>query len=77
MMKKITKIQTLNGVLHDDVKSAKRHLEKLYGDHLLAIGRSLANSSYTNVTEYIDSNLDAFVKLKAIKDDMELEDQDG
>lgn len=75
-MKKIEKYQTLNGALHDTVQDAQRHLKKLYGDHLLAIGRNIANSSYTNVTEYIDSNLDLFVKLKAIKDDMKLEIQD-
>ena len=71
-MKRVSRIETRDGALHESERDAKRHADKAYGDALLHIGRELAQQKYTFVTDYIDSNLAAFVELKALKDDLQL-----
>jgi hypothetical protein len=68
-MKRVYKIQTSDGVLHDSQRDATRHAERRYGDALLSLGRDLANQKYTFVTDYIDANLDAFAALTDLKND--------
>jgi len=75
-MKKVTKIETYDGLIHDTVKDAKKHLDKVYGDKLLNIGRSLAYQNYTFVTDYLDKHLDVLVELKQIRDDLNLDADD-
>jgi hypothetical protein len=76
-MKRVTKIETRDGSLHDSTRDAKRHADKAYGDALLRIGRALAQQKYTFVTDYIDRNLDAFAELKALKEDAQLADDNN
>ena len=75
-MKRITMVQTKDGVLHQDERAAKRYLDRRYGDDLLKIGRALANQKYTVVTEWIDANLSAFTALVALKKDMEMDEDE-
>lgn len=72
-MKQINMIQTHDGIVHDSVQDATKYLQKQYGDNLLSIGRKLANQNYTTVTNFINDNLNLFIQLKAIKDDMKIE----
>lgn len=71
-MKRVTKFETLDGKLFDSERDAKRHAEKRYGDALLSLGRRLTHQSYTFVTDFIDENLEAFIQLKALKQDYDL-----
>jgi len=75
-MKRIGKIQTYDGAIHDNIQKAKNHLNKVYGNVLLKIGRELANQNYTNVTNYVDDNLETFLLLAQIKDDMTFEKEE-
>lgn len=75
-MKRITKIITFDGELFDSEKEAKRHLDKIYGDLLLMLSRNLCVMNYTQVTDNIDGNLDKFIRLDRIKNDMILEDDE-
>jgi hypothetical protein len=69
-------VLTHDGVEHISTKSALKHLDKIYGDHLLRVGRALANRSYTEVTDFIDSHLDDFIIMTVIKDDMRVVNAD-
>ena len=72
-MKQINQIQTHDGIMHDSVQDATRYLQKQYGDCILGIGKKLANQNYTTVTNFINDNLNLFIQLQAIKDDMKIE----
>lgn len=75
-MKRITKIITFDGELFDSEKEAEKHLDKIYGDLLLMLSRNLCVMNYTQVTDNIDGNLDKFIRLDRIKNDMILEDDE-
>ncbi len=72
-MKRVSRIQTSDGALHESERDAKRHAERRYGDALLRHGRALTHQKYTTVTDYLDANLDELVELQALKKDMEME----
>lgn len=65
--------ETLDGNKYSSEHEAKKHIEKIYADLLLDIGRKLANQNYTNVTDYVDRNLQRFIQLARIKENMTLE----
>jgi hypothetical protein len=73
-MELVTRIKTLDGKTHDNKKDALRHLDRLYGDILLRIARDLGELNYTGRSDYIDQNLDLFVRLSKIKADMQIEE---
>lgn len=75
-MKKIIMIQTFDNVKHNTSIDAKKHLEKLYGDLILNISKKLLNMKYSQISNYIDSNLNLFLELKKIKDDFAMCDED-
>lgn len=72
-MKRVTRVQTFDGLVHDDQKAAQRHLDKLYADLLCSVARELSNQKYMFVTSYIDEHLDDFQRLRVIKADMSME----
>lgn len=78
-MKVVQRFQTSDGVLHDDIDKAKRHAEKRYGDALVGIANELLEIQRLNpepvlrrnkMAEYIDANLDEFLKLQGLKKDI-------
>lgn len=73
-MRRVTRIETSDGVLHLDRKAAGRHAEKRYGDALLSIARELAPLSYSPTAEWIDANLNRFLALHELHDDLMLDD---
>jgi len=77
-MKNVNKIQTFDGVFHDNTKDAMRHLDKLYGDVLTKIAHQLTacDGKYIRISEYLDENLTSFDGLLRIKRDMQLEIDD-
>ena len=52
---------------------ARNHAERRYGDALCKLARGLLELKYTQTTEYLDENLDAFVELHQLKTDIPLE----
>jgi hypothetical protein len=75
-MQLLTMIKTLDGLHHKTEADARRHLDKLYADELLKHARNLAQQNYTFTSEYIDANLDGFARLKEIKNDFILTNDD-
>jgi hypothetical protein len=77
-MRWIQMVQTSDGVLHENALKAEQHSEKRYGDELTRIAHELCRTDgkYSKLTEYIDANLGAFVKLAALKADITLENSD-
>lgn len=71
-MKTIQLIQTFDGVTHSDYLKAKRYLERLYANEIARLSHRFIGKKLTGIAEVIDSNLDVIVKLKKIKDDMNL-----
>lgn len=72
-MKWVQRIQTRDGALHETAREAKKHAEVMYGNKLLPLAGKLAQmDKYSAVSDYLDANLDTFLELKALKDDLEL-----
>lgn len=69
-MKEIIMVKTFDNLVHQTKRDATKHLDKLYGDIILPLSRKLCQMKYTEASDFIDENLDEFVKLKTIKDDM-------
>ena len=73
-MRQIRLVETFDKVTHKNIGDAKKHLEKLYADKLCAIAHTMVRlDSYSPVCAYIDGNLEKFMELKQIKDDMEFD----
>lgn len=73
-MKAVNKIQTADGALHDSEELARRHAEKVYGDALSKLVHPMAHlTKYAQWMDYVDRNLSAFVKLAALKADIDLD----
>jgi phosphotransferase system IIA component len=76
-MKRVTKIQTLDGQLFDDEIRAKRHAELCYGQALTTLAHKVvAIEKYSLMASFIDENLDEFAKLRLLKADMQVEQGD-
>lgn len=72
-MKTITMYQTYDGAVHPTQKAAYHHLDVKYGDLMSRVAGKLCQiDKYKATSEYIDENLDQFLLLKQIKDDMKL-----
>lgn len=73
-MKTVTKIQTRDGVLHDNEASAKRHANKVYADALSTLAAKLVKiEKYSPMMDFLDTRLDDFIELRALADDTVLE----
>lgn len=72
-MKWVQRIQTIDGVLHETPQAAKRHAEARYADKLLPLaGKLVQIGKYTAMADYLNNNLDQFLELRALKDDIVL-----
>lgn len=76
-MQKVTKYQTLDGFLHDTEQAASHHADKVYGVVLSSLAHeALRVEKYSDMLEFFNKNLDRFLKLQALKEDMELQEDD-
>ena len=74
-MRKVTKYQTLDGVLHDSERAARSHADKKYGELLCSLARATVDvQKYVDMLDFIEKNLPLFLKLQTLKDDMKLQD---
>jgi len=69
-MRREIKCITYDGKIFDTQKEAKKYLDKIYGDKLLSIARVLTYQRYTAVADYIDDNINKFIELNIVKNDM-------
>lgn len=77
-MQKVTKYQTLDGVLHNTQQAAQAHADKVYGICLSNLAQeSLRVEKYLAMQEFIEANLDRFIKLKELQEDMKLQEDEG
>jgi len=57
-MKKVSKFQTQDGMLHDSIQDAKRHAERVYGDKLISVSHEIRTISglggWDKVAEFND-----------------------
>lgn len=74
-MKIIEKFATIDGVEHDSMQQAKRHLENEFAKRVTTLGHKFAPAGirYSQFVELIESNLETFAELIQIKADMEME----
>ena len=81
-MKTVQKLQTRDGVIHDSVDKAKRHLTKKYESILGGIVDELVSKvqfhskSKIPVYDILNANIDKFGELLEIIDDMENTEND-
>lgn len=74
-MKKVTKYQTLDGVLHDSEQAARAHADQKYDELLGSLSRAAVDvQKYVDMLDFIEKNLPLFLKLQTLKDDMKLQD---
>lgn len=77
-MKKVTKYQTLDGVLHDSEQAARAHADQKYGELLCSLSRAAVDvQKYVDMLDFIEKNLPLFLKLQTLKDDMKLQDDNS
>lgn len=77
-MKMVQKYQTQDGVIHDSEHQARRYVDMLYGKGLTKLAHDLVQlQKFTQVQDFIDTRLDEFVRLKALRDDAQLEPTQG
>lgn len=73
-MKRVTMFQTLGGALHPTLKQAIHAADEAYGQALTKLARDMTDTDgrYGKVLDFISTNLDRFVSLKALRDDLTL-----
>ena len=77
-MKRVIRFQTVDGALHETASAARGHADRRYGEAMTRLAhRAVQQEKYTKMVDFIDNNLDAFVELKALKADIDLENDDG
>lgn len=73
-MRTATRWITHDGVEHTSEAAARGHVDRLYGSLLTSLAHAaLRVDKYTPMLSFIESNLERFVQLKAIKDDLRVE----
>lgn len=74
-MKTVKHIETMDGKLHATLADAKRHAEAVYGLALSRLAGELVKvDKYVAMHEAIETRLEEFLKLAALKADIECED---
>lgn len=72
-MTRVTRIQTSDGVLHDNFLKAERHAEERYGKALTDLAhKAIRIEKYVAMAAFFEDNLALLVELKALRDDIQL-----
>jgi F0F1-type ATP synthase delta subunit len=70
-MKTIKGYQTEDGKVHITLENAKTYADNRYGNALLTLAKHLVTiDKYKEMTEFLDNNLQRFLKLQELKDDI-------
>lgn len=72
-MTRVIRYQTSDGQLHDTVQKARHHADVRYTDAVCKIAAEIIKiDKYQYAKDFIALNLPEFVRLQALRDDMEL-----
>ena len=71
-MKRVQVYETRDGVRHDSIQSAKRHLENLFARHVSYVANNIPLGRGVGLAEWIVDNLDVFLVMDGIRQDMKL-----
>jgi hypothetical protein len=75
-MQRITAYVTSDGKIFTEQDKAKRHAKARHADALLALARALCIiQKYSETAEYIDANLDKFLAVAALKNDIAIQEE--
>jgi len=74
-MQIVDMVKTFDGKIHPTTGQATKHLDMLYANIICPLSGKLAHIDSTKIGEYIDANLDKFLELARIKDDMEMDSE--
>lgn len=77
-MKRVNVIQTFDGKQFKDQKEATKYLNDEFSRLMHRAFQGLTSNhqrSYMSMTSFINENLDLFVLLKTVKDDLKLDDE--
>ena len=73
-MIQVKMVQTRDGELHETFEKAIRHAEVVYGESLTRLATKVVRiDKYTAMCDFIDENLEMFIKLDELKADIELQ----
>lgn len=71
-MKSVSVYETFDRKRHDSIQSAQRHLDNLFANKVSYVANNIPLGRGVGVSEWIVDNLEVFLEMKKIKDDMEL-----
>ena len=72
-MKATTVYELSNGQRYDTLKEAKRKCEAIYATELSYLAAKVVEQKkHTDVMIFLDANLERFIALRALKNDIEL-----
>lgn len=67
-MRRVSRVQTSDGVLHNSERDARAYCERRVGPLLTHHAHTLVHiDKYTGILEYLESNLDAFAEARRWK----------
>lgn len=76
-MEWVAKVQTSDGVLHENRSKAERHAEKRYGEALTKLAlEAVRVEKYRAMAQFIEDHLPRFAELSALKADCTLTPND-
>jgi len=69
----VIRIETYDGEIHTTEKKAEAYLGKEFANILCPIIHKIHGKKFVEIGEFIENNLEAFEKLKNIKNDKRME----
>lgn len=80
-MRRVTKVETYDGKIHDTEAAARKHLDAQYADVLCRLAHKLTTAEkYAKICEILDESSDAFRAMLTIKADFAIaprEEEEG
>ena len=76
-MKTVILYETRDGVRHESTQSALRHLENLFANHVSYVANNMPLGRGVELAEWIVENLDVFLVMDGIRQDMKLYEDEG
>lgn len=74
-MKKINAYKTWDGVVHESLSDAARHVDRQFGDLLTSLThKALRQDKYKTMMDFLNNHLEEFATLKALKEDRTVQD---
>ena len=75
-MKQVQVYETRDGVRHESIQAAKRHLENLFANKVSYVANNMPLGRGVGLAEWIVENLDVFLVMDGIQQDMKMLDDE-